>query len=199
MISKKANMQKVILDMSMSLDGFISGSSGDDGLHDWVFGGSVPVEAGGITFHLASETSAKVFKGSVEATGAYIVGKVTFAGAGENPIFQQPTFVLTHEKRERLDKQGTTITFVADGIESALRQAKNAAGNKDVCVFGGASMAHQYLQAGLVDEIHISMIPKLMGSGLQLFDGDGTGAIALDCTGVIAGLGVTHLQYRVVR
>jgi dihydrofolate reductase len=192
-------MGKVVLDMSMSLDGFVGGRNGDDGLHNWVFGGSVPVDAGGMTFHLASKKSAKVFKEFVQAAGAFIIGKTTFAGVDENPAFQKPTFVLTHEARTPLNKQGTTITFVTDGIESALKHAKAAAGDKDIYVFGGAKVAQQYLGAGLIDEMQINLVPILIGGGLRLFGQDGAETVELESIRVVEAEGVTHLKFRVVK
>ncbi len=134
------NVGRVVANFSISLDGFIAGPNGDDnGLHNWVFGGTVPLMAGGTTFHLSSERSAEVFDEFVQNAGAFVLGKRTFEAASENPIFQRPSFVLSHEARDEVSKAGTTITFVTDGIESALEQARVAAREKHVCVFGGAN------------------------------------------------------------
>lgn len=193
-------MGKVVAEFSMSLDGFIAGPTGsDDGLHDWVFKGSVPVSAGGMTFHLASEESARIFEESIQNAGAFVLGKRTFEAASENPIFQKPSFVLSGEAREKVFKEGTKITFVTDGIESALDQAQVVAEEKDVYVFGGANTAQQYLEAELIDEINIALIPVLLGEGIRLFDHLGSKHIELQKIGAIDAPGVTHLSYRIVK
>jgi dihydrofolate reductase len=93
---------------------------------------------------------------------------------------------------------GTTFTFVTDGIESALEQVREAAGEKDVAVAGGADVAQQYLRAGLLDELHVHVAQLLLDDGVRLFD-DGGELIALECTKVIGSPAVTHLRYRVVK
>ncbi len=193
-------MGKVVAEFSMSLDGFIVGpNGGDDGLHDWVFKGSVPVSAGRMTFHLASEESARIFEESVQNAGAFVLGKRAFEAANENPIFQKPSFVLSGEAREKVSKGGTKITFVTDGIESALDQARVVAEEKDVYVFGGANTVQQYLEAELIDEINIALIPVLFGEGIRLFDHLGSKHIELEKIGAIDASGVTHLSYRIVK
>jgi dihydrofolate reductase len=108
--------------------------------------------------------------------------------------------VLTHTERELLAKDGgTTFTFVTDGVESAVEQAKAAAGDKDVGIGGGASVAQQCLRAGLLDELQIHVAPLLLGGGVRLFDDLGSEQIELEPTRVIESPGVTHLRYRVVR
>ncbi|CAN5225905.1 hypothetical protein BH18CHL2_BH18CHL2_03810 [soil metagenome] len=121
-------------------------------------------------------------------------------GWGDNPPFHVPVFVLTHERREPLAKDGgTTFTFVHDGIESALSQARAAAGEKDVSLAGGAKTIQQYLNAGQIDEMQIHIAPLLLGQGIRLF-GDLDGRhIALESTRVIESPAVTHLRYRVLR
>src|SRR4051795_8864024 len=97
---------------------------------------------------------------------------------GDDPPFHVPVFVLTHHTREPLEMDGgTTFTFVTDGIESALEQARAAAGDRDVSVAGGASVSAQYLAAGLVDEVHLHVAPVLLGAGELLFDGAGAGRL----------------------
>jgi dihydrofolate reductase len=111
-----------------------------------------------------------------------------------------PVFVLTHHERDPLPLEGgTTFTFVTDGIESALEQARAAAGVEDVVIGGGADVIRQYLAAGLVDELSISLAPVLLGGGERLLDGLGDAAIELEQVDAIAAPGVTHLRYRVVR
>lgn len=119
---------------------------------------------------------------------------------GDNPPFRHPVFVITHEAREKEVKDGgTTYTFVTDGIESALEQAKAAAGDKDVKVAGGANTVQQYIKAGLLDEIQVHIAPVLLGDGIRLFDHLGAERIELEKTRVIESPGVTHLRFRVVK
>src|SRR6185369_16134811 len=145
-------MSKVMTDMSVTLDGFVGLPNGDDpGLHKWVFDGTIPLTIGGTTFHLSSVSSAEFFREFIHNAGAAIVGNGTFKGIGEDARFQLPTFVLTHEARPTVVKDGVPITFVTNGIKSALKQAQAAAGDKAVYVFGGANTVQQYIKAGLID------------------------------------------------
>ena len=119
---------------------------------------------------------------------------------GDNPPFHAPVFVLTHHPRETVVKEGgTTFHFVNDGIESALEQARAAAGDRDVALGGGASVAQQYLSAGLLDELHIHVAPILLGGGVSLFGELGTDAPPLKLTKVVESPFVTHLSYEVER
>jgi dihydrofolate reductase len=119
-------------------------------------------------------------------------------GWGENPPFHMPVFVLTHEAREKVTKEGgTTFTFVADGIESALEQAKAAAGDKNVGVGGGANTIQQYLSAGLLDELQIHIAPMLLGGGIRLFEHLDVERIELERTRVVESPEVLHLRFRV--
>ncbi|MDX5895417.1 dihydrofolate reductase family protein [Rubrobacter radiotolerans] len=152
-----------------------------------------------MTFHLASGESARIFEESVQSAGAFVLGKRSFEAAGENPIFQKPSFVLSGEAREEVFKEGTKITFVTDGIESALDQAREAAGEKDVYLFGGANTVQQYLGAGLLDEIRLALVSVLLGEGIRLFESLGSESLELEKIGVINAPGVTHLSYRVVK
>jgi dihydrofolate reductase len=120
---------------------------------------------------------------------------------GDDPPFHHPVFILTHHARKPVTKEGgTTFTFVTDGIEAALEQARAAAGDKDVAVGGGANVAQQYLRAGLLDELQIHVVPVLLGDGVRLFENHlGSQQGELECTRVIESPAVTHLRYRVVR
>ena len=112
--------------------------------------------------------------------------------------FRVPVFVLTHHQREPVEKQGgTSFTFVTDGIESALEQARAAAGGKAVSLGGGADVARQYLAAGLLDELRIHVVPVLLGGGVRLFDG--VGPQQLEVIRVLESTGVTHLRYSPIR
>ena len=116
---------------------------------------------------------------------------------GDDPPFHTPVYVLTHHARDPVEmKGGTTFVFVTDGIESALRQAEEAAGGRDVRIGGGASTIRQYLAAGLVDEFELHVVPILLGGGERLLDG--VGDLRLEQVRVIEAPGVTHLKYRVV-
>jgi dihydrofolate reductase len=193
-------MGKVMADMSMTLDGFVGRPDGSDpGLHDWVFTGKVPFTIGGTTFHLTSVRSADFFRELIENAGAVIVGNGSFRGMGENALFQLPTFVLAHEERPKLMQDGVPVTFISDGIEAALKKAKAAAGKKAVYVFGGARTVQQFLQAGLLDEIQVTVVPMLIGEGVRLFDCLTNAPVELEQIDAIEAEGVTHLKYRVVK
>ncbi len=175
----------VFLDMAVSLDGFVNGPNGEDGgLHNWYF-----APAG---------DSRLILDELLQNIGAMVLGKRTF---GEQPEgfdtpYRVPHFVLTHETREPVANGGATFYFVSDGLESAVSQAKTAAGERDVCVAGGAETARQLLQAGLIDEVQLHLVPKLFGGGLRLFEGV---KADLEPVRVLEGEGVTHLRYRVLR
>jgi len=184
-------MGKVTLDMSMSLDGFIAGPNDESGrLHDYFFS--------------PSSGTAEVIEEGFKTTGAIVMGRRSYDigaeqdGFVDNP-YQVPTFVLTHDVPERAAKGAEAFIFVTDGIESALKQAKAAAGDKDVVVGGGANIAQQYIKAGLVDEIHIHLIPVLFGDGIRLFGHQSNERVELERTRVIAGPKATHLRFRVVK
>lgn len=194
-------MGKVILDITMSLDGFVAAPNvglehplGEGGLrlHDWLFRGT---SAPGPDRFVADELFAM--------TGAFVLGRRTFDVGegrwGDDGAFGRPCFVLTHRGRATLIKGPTTFTFVLDGIASALRQARAAAGEKAVCVMGGAQVARQYLDAGLVDELRLHIVSILLGSGTRLFEHIAASRIALSTTRVTQSPFATHLDLRVAR
>lgn len=186
-------MATVMMGFSISLDGFIASVAGEDaGLHDWLFGGDTPVEAAGTEFHADSEASAGVFRETVDAMGAVIVGRTAF-GDGDEPFFGLPTFVLSHHAPP--GPTGDQLTYVSDGIERALELAAAAAGGKQVNVFGGASTAQQFLAAGLVDELRLSVVPILLGGGLRLF-GPEFARSAGDIVSVVSAPKATHIHMR---
>jgi dihydrofolate reductase len=213
-------MARLIADISMSLDGFVAGPNptleqplgeGGERLHEWVFNLKSWRAPHGLE---GGETGAddEVVTETLRATGAVIMGRRMFSGGdgkweddpnakgwwGDEPPFRVPVFVLTNHAREPLRLKGTTFTFVTDGIESALEQARSVAGDKDVFIGGGASVVQQYLNAGLLDELQVHVAPVLLGSGVRLLDGlDPT--IGLEGTRVISSPYVTHLRYRVLR
>jgi dihydrofolate reductase len=178
-------MGTVVLDMAMSLDGYVSGQNGvDGGLHDWYFD-----PKGGAT-GLINEQIAGI--------GAMILGRRVFGDdpAGWDTPYKVPHFVLTHTARPAVQRDGMAFHFVS-GAASAFAQAQQAAGGKIVCVAGGAQTARQFLKAGLIDEIHLHMIAKIMGGGLRLFDT--VDQTLLEPLGMLETPGVTHLRYRVIR
>jgi dihydrofolate reductase len=204
-------MARVQLDITMSLDGFVAGpndgpelplGAGGERLHEWVYPLASWREPHGLEGG-ETNSSSEVLEESLQATGAIIVGKRMFdnaGGWGDNPPFHKPVFVLTHTAREPLARDGgTTFTFVTEGVKSAVEQAKAAAGDKNVSIGGGASIAQQCLRAGLLDELQIHVAPLLLGGGVRLFDDHGGEGIELEVTRVIESPGVTHLRYRVVK
>jgi dihydrofolate reductase len=133
--------------------------------------------------------------------GAFVTGRRTFditGGWGGRPPLGVPTFVVTHTVPQEWVYEGSPFTFVTDGVESAVGQAKVVAGDKDVAV-GAASIAQQCIRAGLLDEIHIDLVSVLLGNGVRLFEHLGTEPIQLERTRVIEAPGVTHLTFHVVK
>ena len=181
-------MGKVLLDMAISLDGFIGRLDDEDaGLYDWYF---------------APEDEAAFVKDElVESIGAMILGRRCFGDDpdGFDTPYKIPHFVLTHTARETIDRDGMQFIFVTDGIERALKLAQAAAGDKLVCVAGGAQTAQQFMRAGLIDEIQLHLVPILLGDGKRLFDQPGADPLHLERTRVIEGQGVTHLRFRNLR
>jgi dihydrofolate reductase len=198
---EEKNMGKVIFNMSMSLDGFVAGPQDEvDHLFGWYFGGDTPIETqrGNMVLKV-SPMSAELLKETFQTGGALVTGRKTFdiagAWAGNPPL--EPCFVLTHTVPKEWVKEGSPFTFVTDGIASAGRQAKQAAGDKNV-VIGTASTLQQCLNARLLDEITIDLVPVVLGAGIRLFDRLSTAPIGLEITRVVDAPGVTHLRYRVV-
>ncbi|MCW3027449.1 MAG: putative deaminase-reductase [Solirubrobacterales bacterium] len=211
-------MARLRFQISMSLDGFVAGPNqseenplGEGGmqLHEWAFRLAAWREPHGEPGGEVN-ASTKVVEESLENIGATVMGRKMFGGSGawgddpwegwwgEDPPFHTPVFIVTHHARPPVAKLGgTTFTFVTDGIESALEQARSAAGGKDVAVGGGASVAQQYMKAGLVDEMQIHLVPVLLGGGARLFDNLDGAKPGLECVGSVAAPGVTHLTYRV--
>jgi dihydrofolate reductase len=148
-----------------------------------------------------SPQSAELLRETRRTTGALVTGRRTFditGGWGGRHPLDVPVFVLTHTVPQEWVSEGSPFTFVADGLESAVMQAKAVAGDKDVGVIG-ASIVQQCIRAGLLDEVHLDLVPVLLGGGVRLFDHPGAGPIELESTRVIEGAGVTHLTFRVVK
>jgi dihydrofolate reductase len=193
----------VFVDISMSLDGFIAGPNDDvDPLHEWLYGLKGFREPHGMEGG-TTDPDSEVIDEAMNRSGAVIVGRRMYdlaGGWGDNPPFHKPGFVLTHRAREPLVKEGgTTFTFVTDGAASALAQARAVAGDRDISIGGGANTVQQYLDAGLVDEMQIHIVPVLLGAGIRLFEGIGPGLVKLETSRVIESPAVTHLRFRVLR
>ncbi|MFW6084313.1 MAG: dihydrofolate reductase family protein [Gemmatimonadota bacterium] len=195
-------MSKVIAIMSMSLDGYVADL--DDGVaevFDWYFtSGDVEVHNGGsnpMTFNV-SESSARQLRELTSGLGAVLAGRRTFEvadGWGGNHGWG-PAFVLTHDIPAGWPRPDSSVHFVTDGVESAVKQARAAATGKSVGVHG-ADTIQQLLNAGLLDEIHIDLVPILLGSGVPLFDRLADTPVVLGNPTVTPGVGVTHLRYPV--
>jgi dihydrofolate reductase len=204
-------MGKVSVGLTMSLDGFIAGPNdgperplgeGGERLFAWFSGGDTEYGVPGteMTFNV-SASSAAMLREAHAGMGAFVTGRRTFDianGWGGNPPLGVPTFVVTHAVPEGWAYEGSPFTFVTEGVEAAVERAKAAAGEKDVAV-GAASIAQQCIRAGLLDEIHVDLVPVLLGDGVRLLERLGPGPIELEIAEVIEGAGVTHLTYRVVR
>jgi dihydrofolate reductase len=208
---------KVRFTISMSLDGYTAGPEqskkeplgiGGEGLHEWVVALAAWRRPHGLEGG-EENVSTPILEKSMAGVGATIMGRNMFGGHpgpwdpakpwtgwwGKNPPFHHPVFVLTHHPRPPLQMEGgTTFTFVTDGIESALRQARAAAGDRVITLAGGAQAAQQYLNAGLVDEMLLHQVPVLLGAGERLFAGvKNLGGLRLVET--VAAPNVTHFRY----
>jgi len=210
-------MTKVTAGISVSVDGYVAGPNqtleeplgeGGEQLHEWAFRlaawrGAHGLEGG------ETDVDSELVDESHRAS-AVVMGRKMFSGGsgpweddpnadawwGDEPPFHAPVFVVTHHPREPLGKQGgTTFTFVTDGVESAVEQARAAAGDGDVSIAGGASIVQQCLAAGFLDELRVDVAPVLLGGGVRLFDGVAPGR--LEIAGVVAGPLATHVTYRV--
>jgi dihydrofolate reductase len=205
------NMRKVSMGLSMSLDGFIAGPNdgperplgeGGERIFAWYSGGDTEYRLPGteMVFRISLQ-SAELLREAHSKMGAFVTGRRTFDitnGWGGSPPLGVPTFVVTHTVPQEWVYEGSPFTFVTDGVESAIEKAREAAGDKDVAV-GAASIVQQCIEAGLLDEIHIDLVPVLLGGGVRLFDHLGTEPIDLERTRVIEAPGVTHLTFRVVK
>jgi dihydrofolate reductase len=214
-------MSKLRCHISVSLDGFVAGPNqseqnplgeGGERLHDWVVPLAAWREAHGQEGGEVNE-SARVIEESRENVGAAVMGRNMFGPPGggpwsdeqwtgwwgEDPPYHYPVFILTHHPRDPVEMKGdTTFHFVTDGIESALAQARDAAGGKDVMLWGGAQAVNQYLAAGLLNELELHVVPVLLGGGARLLDDLGAGEVQLEQVRSIEAPGVTHLKYAVV-
>jgi dihydrofolate reductase len=211
-------MSKVTCQISVSVDGYVAGpnqtlddplGAGGESLHEWALATDAWREQHGRTGG-ERNADAEVIEEVIQDVGAYIMGRKMFGGGdgpwdpewrgwwGEDPPFHVPVFVLTHHEREPLEMQGgTTFHFVTDGIESALEQARAAAGDGDVTIAGGAQAVQQYIAAGLLDELYLHIAPVVLGGGERLLEN--VGVPKLEPVKVVASPAVTHVKYRIVR
>ena len=213
-------MPKIRFHIAMSLDGYTAGPNqtkenplGERGeeLHEWALELDVWRQAHGREGGETNPSSA-VLEEVQANVGATVMGRNMFGGGpgpwsedepwngwwGDDPPFHVPVYVVTHHAREPLEMQGgTTFYFVTDGVESALEQAKEAAGDKDVAIAGGASVIQQSLSAGLVDEMELHVVPVLLHGGERLLDNLADADIELEAMRAVEAPGVTHLSYRV--
>jgi dihydrofolate reductase len=191
-------MTQVVFDMTVSLDGYVTGPNdtvdnalgeGGERLHDWISSARTDAD---------TEILGELFE-----SGAVVAGRRTYDnsqgpnGWGDGPLGTVPVFVLSHSVPEQV-QGGAEFTFVTDGVESAVKQARVAAGDKVVYVMGGADVADQCLAAGLLDEIQLHVAPVLLGGGVRLFDRPGLAGVRLECTRVVSTPGATHIRYRVL-
>jgi dihydrofolate reductase len=213
-------MSKLRCHISISLDGFVAGPNqseedplgeGGERLHDWVVPLAAWREAHDKQGGEVNE-STRILEESRENIGAALMGRNMFGPIGggpwddewtgwwgDNPPYHYDVFIVTHHPRDPVEMEGgTTYHFVTDGIESALEQAEEAAGGKDVFLLGGGDIAQQYLAAGLLDELELHVVPLLLGGGARLLDNLGDAEVQLEQVRAVEAPGVTHLKYRVV-
>ncbi len=212
-------MGRVKAQISVSLDGFAAGPNqgeahplgeGGEGLHEWVIKLSSWREAHGREGGEGAENPSNAVMDEVQLnTGAVVMGRNMFGPVrgewsdspewtgwwGEEPPFHCPVFVLTHHERQPLELEGTTFHFLTTGIESALVQAREAAGDRDVSVGGGAATLRQAIAAGLLEEIWVHQVPILLGGGESLFAGLPAGAARVELAEVVEGPDALHLRY----
>jgi dihydrofolate reductase len=214
-------MSKLRCHISISLDGFVAGPNqseenplgeGGERLHEWVVPLAAWRQSHGKQGGEVNE-SARIVEQSRENIGAGVMGRNMFGPVGggpwvddlwtgwwgDDPPYHYPVFILTHHPRDPVQMKGeTTFHFVTDGIESALEQARDAAGGKDVMLWGGAQVANQYLAAGLLDELELHVVPVLLGGGARLFENVAATEVQLEQIRAVEAPGVAHLKYRVV-
>ncbi len=204
-------MSKVIFENSVSLDGFVAGphdspdnplGDGGERLFTWYESGDVALPLPGTDMvFMISQASADLLQHEWNNLGAMVAGRRMFDIAnawGGHPPGGGPCFIVTHHPPDEWLMEGSPFTFVTDGVESAIRQAKQVVGHKNVAL-SSASILQQALRAGLVDEIYLDLIPVLLGGGVRLFDHLGPIPPEMEITRVVPGMGVTHLIYRVIK
>ncbi|MBV9790189.1 MAG: dihydrofolate reductase family protein [Chloroflexi bacterium] len=189
--------------MSVSLDGFVAGPHDEiDQVFRWYGSGDTefPFPGSDMVFKVSHASAERLHEAS-QTVGAIVTGRRNFDNAhgwANKPPLGVPHFVVTHNIPQEWVYEGSMFTFVTDGVASAVAQARQVAGEKDVAV-SSANIMRQCLKAGLLDEIHIDLVPVLLGDGIRMFEQLGSEPIELEQLRVVAGAGVTHLRYRVVK
>ena len=214
-------MSKLRCHITISLDGFVAGPNqseenplgeGGEELLDWVVPLAAWREAHGKEGGEVNE-STRVFEEVRANIGASVMGRNMFGPIGggdwddgwtgwwgDDPPYHHPVFVVTHHPRDPVEMEGgTTFRFITDGIAAALEQAKDAAGGKDVALLGGGQIVGQYLAAGLLDELELHVVPRLLGDGSRIFAGFRDPDVQLEQVRAVEAPGVTHLKYRIVK
>ncbi len=215
-------VSKLTCHIAISADGFVAGPNqseenplGEGGmqLHEWVFPLAAWRAPHGLEGGEVNE-STPIIEETVANVGAGLMGRNMFGPPsggdwgdgqwtgwwGEDPPYHNDVFVLTHHARDPLEMEGgTTFHFVTDGAERALARAKEAAGGKDVRLWGGGQTVNEYLEAGLLDELELHVVPVLLGDGSRVFDGLGGDGVRLEQIRAVEAPGVTHIKYRVLR
>ena len=205
-------MSNIIFDSGISLDGFFAGDirspsnpmGGISGkIHKWMLNQKAFWDYLGVEGDKEDGPDGKIIRDTIARTGAFIMGKRMFE-EGEvswpNDLYKADVYVLTHEKREPWVQKGTTtFYFINDGIESALKQARQSAKGKDIRIQGGANTIQQFLNAGLVDECFIHIAPVFLGSGIRLFEGIDKDIYNIEIVEVIPAELTTHLRYRLTK
>jgi dihydrofolate reductase len=204
-------MSKVVLQLSMSLDGYVAGPNdtpemglgeGGERLFAWYNSGDHEVQLAGTDMVFkVSKPSADFIREEWGSLGAMVAGRRMFDIAhawGGNPPGGEACFIVTHHPPQEWMKEGSPFTFVTDGVESAVAKAKKVAGDKDVGI-SSASIAQQCIKAGLLDEIIVDLAPCLLGGGVRLFDHIGVKPVDLEIRKVVAAPDVTHIAYRVIK
>ena len=216
----RGRVSKLRFNITMTLDGYIAGPNqslehplgeGAEHIHDWAVRLKTFQDMHNMDGPRETGTDDDVLRETFADVGATLMGRNMFGGGpgpwrdewrgwwGDDPPYHTPVFVLTHHPRPPLEMQGgTTFHFITDGVESALQQARKAAGEKDVALGGGAKAAQQYLAAGLIDEMELHIVPMLLGGGERLFDNTPS-RMQLEPIRTIEGRGVTHVKYRIVK
>jgi dihydrofolate reductase len=199
----RMNMSKVVAAFAISLDGFIADAKDDvHRLFQWLARGDTAllIPGGDRTF-MTSQASAEQFRMRVETIGALVTGRRDFdvsrAWGGKRPL-DVPTFIVTHTAPQEWSGKESPFTFITEGVKAAVEEAKKVAGHKHVAV-SGSKITQQCIEAGLLDELHIDLVPVLLGEGIRLFDHLGAAPIELESTGVVEAPGVTHLAFRVMK
>jgi dihydrofolate reductase len=198
-------MERLVADISMSLDGFVTGPDpgvrhplgvGGERLHQWLFDLAGWRRAHGRTGG-AEGAESDALEESFERTGAYVMGHRMYRSGsdpwGDSPPFRRPVFVLTHTPKEPDVRDGTTFTFVTDGLEGTLARARDAAQGREISLAGGAQVIQQAVVAGVLDELRLHIVPVLLGDGTRLFSRVGHEHVEWEASRVNGASGVVHL------